>query len=79
MRFTINGQSFELESADVEKALTQAEPEQVQTHGVKINGKVFPPKQALAAVTNLDRLDFTSATARRVLGKLGFELMRTMP
>jgi hypothetical protein len=44
---------------------------------VQVGGVRYPVKQVFALVTGLDRLDFTSAIARRNLGKLGFELARS--
>lgn len=47
-------------------------PEPLNQHYVIIDGRRFPPKQVLAAVTGLDRADFTSHQARRVLNRVGF-------
>lgn len=52
-------------------------PEPVQRHTVAVGGVRCPVKQVFALVTGLDCLDFTSAIAKRNLGKLGFELTRT--
>ena len=41
-----------------------------------VAGRRFPPKQVLAAVTGLDRADFTTHQARRILKRLGFTAAR---
>lgn len=44
---------------------------------VVVDGRRFPPKQVIAALTGLDRADFTSHQARTVLRRLGFTTSRT--
>ncbi len=74
--FTVNGKSVTLSRSKVEASVRGIEPEPVRAHAVVVNGRRFPVKQAFALATGLDRLDFTSAVARRHLDKLGFELVR---
>jgi hypothetical protein len=50
--------------------------EEPRKHVVEIGGKLYPVKQVFAAVTKLDRLDFTTAQARTVLQRLGFKTFR---
>lgn len=76
LTFKISGKVFTLSKKMVEVALKNVKPDSVRTHSVKINGQSFPVKQALAAVTNLDVLDFQSTQARNVLQRLGFQLAR---
>ena len=76
MYFTVGGKRFELSRAEVERRMEGVEPNPVREHYVEVGGRRFPPKQVLAAVTGLDLLDFQTTSARRVLGKLGFELGR---
>ncbi|MGH9225078.1 MAG: hypothetical protein ACRD2W_15165 [Acidimicrobiales bacterium] len=73
---TIAGSQFDLDASVVESALDAVEPEPVQEHYVVIGGRRFPPKQALAVVTGLDRADFTTHQARAVLRRLGFGVYR---
>jgi hypothetical protein len=47
-------------------------PEPITSHFVVIDQRRYPPKQVLGAVTGVDRADFTSHQARRVLMGLGF-------
>jgi len=56
--------------------MRNVEPEPVRSHAVVVVGKRYPVKQVFAYSTGLDRLDFTSAVARRHLDRLGFELVR---
>jgi hypothetical protein len=43
---------------------------------VVVGTRRFPPKQAISAVTDLDRADFTTHHARRTLMRLGFSAGR---
>lgn len=70
--FTVSGRRFALERAGVEATMADELPEPVRDHYVVIGGRRFPPKQVLCAVTGLDRADFTTHHARRVLTRLGF-------
>lgn len=74
--FVVNGESVSLSRREVEEKMAGVTPEPVRRHAVVVSGVRYPVKQVFEAVTGLDRLDFTSATARRHLGKLGFELAR---
>ena len=74
--FKVNGIRFTLSREDVVAALDGVPPEPIRSHAVTIAGTHYPVKQAFAQATSLDRLDFTSAVARRNLGRLGFGLHR---
>jgi hypothetical protein len=74
--FTVAGRSFALEPADVESALAHELPEPIRDHYVVVGSRRFPPKQALSAVTGVDRADFTTHQARRILTRLGFTAAR---
>ncbi len=76
MDFKMNGRPMSLTKEEVEKALKDVEPEAPRDHVVKVGRKVFPMKQAFGVATKLDRLDFTTAQARNVLKRLGFEIGR---
>lgn len=75
-QFTIAGHEFQLERRDVESAVVDALPDPVREHYVVVRGRRYPPKQIIAAVTGLDRADFTTHQARRVLKRLGFAAAR---
>jgi hypothetical protein len=51
-------------------------PDPVREHYVVVGGRRFPPKQVISEVTGLDRADFTTHQARRVLKRLGFNAAR---
>lgn len=76
MEFTLSGQSLTLTKAAVVSALHGVSPEVVREHAVDIDGQLYPVKQVVALATGMDRLDFTSAQARSVLKRLGFDLSR---
>lgn len=69
---TIARREFSLGARQVERALRGVLPEPVRDHFVVVNGRRYPPKQALGRVTGLDRADFTTHHARRILTNLGF-------
>ena len=74
--FVVNGKMLRLSRRDVELCIGGLRPEPIQRHAVDVGGKTYPVKQVFEAATGLDRLDFTSAVARRNLGRLGFVLSR---
>ena len=74
--FTIARQQFDLERGDVEDCLIDLLPDPVHEHYVVVRGRRFPPKQVLSCVTGLDRADFTTHQARRILRRLGFVAAR---
>jgi hypothetical protein len=71
-RFTVAGHQVELEHEDVERSVDGLLPDPVHEHYVVVEGRRFPPKQVLARATGLDRADFTTHQARRILKRLGF-------
>jgi hypothetical protein len=74
--FTISGHAFQLEEETVSDCMLERLPDPVHEHYVVISGRRFPPKQVLACVTGLDRADFTTHQARRILRRLGFVVAR---
>jgi hypothetical protein len=75
MRFTLNGAVVDVTREQAESRLAGVLPEPVQTHGVRVGGRLYPVKQALEAVARIGRRYFTSDTARRHLAGLGFEIV----
>ena len=76
MLFTVAGREFALDRDAVERSLERELPDPVLEHYVVVRGRRFPPKQALASATGLDRADFTTHQARRILVRLGFVAAR---
>lgn len=74
IRFTLNGRRYELTRADVENRLTNAVPDAIRKHAVKINGTWFPVIQAFEVATGIPRSQFISHTARRHLAALGYQV-----
>ena len=74
--FVVNGKMLRLSRRDVESCLRGVSPDPIQRHAVEVGGTTYPVKQVFEAATGLDRLDFTSAVARRNLARLGFVLLR---
>jgi hypothetical protein len=73
----IAGNRFELERGAITRAMKKLLPEPLNEHYVVIGGRRYPPKQVIAAVTGLDRADFTTHHARRILLRLGFSVARS--
>jgi hypothetical protein len=73
---TIAKQRFDLRRERVERATRHELPEPISSHYVVIGSRRYPPKQVIGLVTGLDRADFTSHQARRVLMGLGFPVGR---
>ena len=74
IRFTLNGQRYELAREDVEARLTDVPPDVIRKHAVRINETWYPAVQAFEAATGIPRSEFISHTARRHLAALGFEI-----
>jgi hypothetical protein len=74
--FTVAGSRVELDRDSVERALESIEPEPLRDHYVVVGRRRYPPKQVLCVVTGLDRADFTTHQARRILRRLGFVAAR---
>jgi hypothetical protein len=72
----ISGQQFDLDPHRIVRAVSRALPEPVRDHYVVIEGRRYPPKQVIALATGLDRADFTTHQARRILRRLGFTAAR---
>ncbi len=73
---TVAGEAFELHADDIERAVAGVDPEPIREHYVVIGRRRYPPKQVLAAVTGLERGDFTTHQARSILRRLGFGVHR---
>jgi len=73
---TISGRRFRLAPDRVTHATADVLPDPLRDHYVVIGGRRYPPKQVIALVTGLDRADFTTHQARRILARLGFPVAR---
>jgi len=76
-RFILNGKAYEKTREDVEKDMAGVQPEVPRRYYVVINGKKYPPKQVLAKVLDLGRIEYTTMAAGSILQRLGFKLQRT--
>lgn len=77
--FKIAGKRVTLDHDTVVRRLEVVLPEPVREHYVVVQGRRFPPKQVVSLLTGLDRADFTTHQARRVLKRLGFVAARKRP
>ncbi len=78
-QMTIARRSFALRPAQVEQSMRGVLPEPLKSHFVVVGRRRYPPKQVLAQVTGLDRAEFTTHHARRILTGLGFAPGRRSP
>ena len=76
--FTINGKEHTCSKKDVEGALKNIPPEKVNTYFIKVHGKRYPVKQALAQTLKIGRSTFITTDAHRQLEKMGFEIGCTL-
>ena len=76
IRATVAGQEFTLDRQLVETRISGVLPDPLNDHYVVVSGRKYPPKQVVALVTGLDRADFTTHQARRILRRLGFLVSR---
>jgi len=72
----ISKQRFTLDSDEIVRSVSSVLPEPIHEHYVVVGGRRFPPKQVIALATGLDRADFTTHQARRILRGLGFPAAR---
>jgi hypothetical protein len=73
---TIARQEFAFDAAEIAQRLREVMPEPLGDHFVVVGGRRFPPKQVISLVTGLDRADFNTHQARRILSRLGFTVGR---
>lgn len=72
VQFTISGETYSLSTEDVEGALSGKEPERIFDYAVWVDGRWYPPKQALVTPIGLKNHNVNSRTAYNILRKLGF-------
>ena len=70
------GQQFELDHGDVELALEHLAASDVRKYYIKVHGRLYPVKQAIAAATGLGSDRFITTDAARILRNLGFRVER---
>src|SRR5882672_10478555 len=68
----VAGRSFALRASQVERCMRAVLPEPLTAHFVVVGQRRYPPKQVLGELTGLDRAEFTTHHARRILTGLGF-------
>jgi hypothetical protein len=70
---------FALRASQIERAMNGVLPEPLRDHYVVVCRRRYPPKQVLSRITGLDRAEFTTHHARRILTGLGFPAGRRAP
>jgi hypothetical protein len=73
MRFTLDGEVFELDADEVRSRIGNHVPEPIREYWVEIDEVRWPVKQVISLATGVrDRQRFQSQASRRWLGRLGF-------
>ena len=77
MRFTLDGDTFDLTPEQVRTRLQRQLPEGIRDYWVEIDGTRWPVKQVISLATGVtDRQRFQSQSSRRWLARLGFTVGR---
>jgi hypothetical protein len=76
--FKINGKEYTCSKKDVERALKNIPPEEVNTYYIRLYGKRYPVKQVLSQTLKIGRSTFITTVAHRQLEKMGFEVGCTL-
>jgi hypothetical protein len=74
MRFILKGKVYNRSAQDVEEKMRGVDPEPARKYCVIVNGVKYPPKQILAELLGLNRVEFTTMDAANILRRLGFKL-----
>jgi hypothetical protein len=73
VQFTVRGKEWEITKELVEAGVKDVVPKYAQRWGARINGCLYPVKQAMSTI-GLGESMITSQDAIRILTKLGFEI-----
>ena len=76
MDTSIAGRQYRITRDDVERVARGLDPEPIDVFFAMVEGRRFPPKQLVEALTGLDRADFNSHQARSLLVRLEFPVER---
>ncbi|HVV12056.1 hypothetical protein [Amycolatopsis sp.] len=74
MRFSLDGERFELTPELVRRCLAGQAPEDIREYWVEIDGVRWPVKQVIGLATGAKRTRFQSQDSRRWLRNLGFQI-----
>jgi len=72
MKHWIRWNKFEISREDIEEATRGAVPERIFIHWVFVRDQAWPVKQIISLVTGLNRNEFHTHDALRVLRDLGY-------
>jgi hypothetical protein len=72
----LNGVEYDIDPVEARSRLQGHPAEPIQTHWVEIDGRRWPPKQALEVISGVQRTGFTSHRASDILSRLGLATSR---
>lgn len=73
-RFVLRGNSYDLQQADISRAVKGIEPGPIRLYAITLDDRQFPIKQVVSLATGVSVAEFTAHDAFRILKKLGFEI-----
>jgi hypothetical protein len=76
VRARIAKREYGLNADEIQRLLRDVMPEPLDELFVVVGGRRYPPKQVIGLATGLDRADFNTHQARRILSRLGFTVGR---
>lgn len=76
MQFRLNDVEHDIDPLDAQARLAGHPAEPIRIHWVEMDGRRWPPKQALEAIAGVQRAAFTTYRACDILGRLGFTTSR---
>jgi hypothetical protein len=76
VKFKVRGREHVLRKDEVIAKMKGVAPEATRALVVEVGGTLYPVKQVLSVAGGLDKADFISHEARRVLQRLGFKVQR---
>jgi hypothetical protein len=76
LQFRLAGRNFSLDRGRIENAVRNVSPGPIDRYFVRINGRVYPPKQVVAAALQIPPGDFITTDATRILRNLGYKIER---
>ena len=74
LQFRLAGRNFSLDRGRIEDAVRNVSPGPIDKYFVRIAGKVYPPKQVVAAALQITPGDFITTDATRILRNLGYKV-----
>jgi hypothetical protein len=76
LQFRLAGRNFSLDRRRIEDVVKNLSPGPIDKYFVRVDGRIYPPKQVIAAALQIPPGDFITTDATRVLRNLGYKIER---